>query len=140
MDHQRETTFSILDAGRGGCSAMEHNSFVIGPKGHLFKCELGIHDHREAVGRVSSEVEEPLARKRLPLLKAGTRGDKALDWDGYNPYDNATCSTCQFVPICKSGCPKKVMEGASNFMDATCAYWDNNFPQLVQQAIAEGQS
>ncbi|WP_394834511.1 SPASM domain-containing protein [Pendulispora rubella] len=128
-------THSLLDGNRGGCNAMQHHSFVIGPKGHLFKCELGIHDQREAVGHVlTTAAEEPAARRRLPLLKPGV---KALDWDAYNPYDNESCSSCQFVPICKSGCPKKVMEGAEDFMKATCDYWDINFSELLHQALSE---
>lgn len=52
----------------------------------------------------------------------------------YNPFDNAACSGCQFVPICKGGCPKKVMEGNEAVMAATCSYWDKNFPKLLKEA------
>lgn len=127
-----ESTFSLLEANRGGCSAMQHNSFVIGPKGDLFKCELGIHDEREAVGTVKPAKNER-SRYHLPLFDKKT-GSKALDWDSYNPFDNELCQTCQFVPICKGGCPKRVLERSEEFMQATCEHWDQNFAALVQHA------
>jgi radical SAM protein with 4Fe4S-binding SPASM domain len=47
--------------------------------------------------------------RRLPVVGAAV-GSKAHDWTAYNPFDNATCSGCQFASICKGGCPKRVLE------------------------------
>jgi uncharacterized protein len=121
---------SLLEVERGGCSAMRNNSFVIGPRGHLFKCDLSIHDNEESIGTVQTAPQtapgEPVPEQ--PATK------KALPWQRYNPFDNEACAGCQFVPICKGGCPKKVMEGNELFMAGTCSYWDKNFPRLLKDA------
>jgi len=129
---------SVLLTGleSGSCSAMVDNSFVIGPRGHLFKCELGIHDVREAVGSVHPpQTEAPSPRRRLPLAASGTseKGSRAHDWGSYNPFDNVKCSGCRYVPMCKGGCPKRVLENETEFMDGTCAYWDNSIVRLVTE-------
>lgn len=125
---------------RGGCSAMTDDSFVIGPRGHLFKCELGIHDVGEAIGAVAgSEADEsvpqvPTTRRgrRLPVVGAAV-GSKAHDWRAYNPFDNVKCSGCQFAPLCKGGCPKRVLEQDTAFMQETCDYWDHNIARFIRQ-------
>jgi uncharacterized protein len=123
---------------RGGCQATRNDSFVIGPRGHLFKCDLGIHDVREAVGVVpGSEAatmpSAPKARGRhLPVVGQAV-GSRAHDWGRYNPFDNAKCSGCQFVPVCKGGCPKRVLEQEADFMQQTCDYWDQHIVSMIQQ-------
>ena len=118
---------------RGGCSAVRKHSFVIGPSGQMFKCELGIHDDREALGMVGPIAPEPEpARKprRLPVVGQGF-GTRSHNWSAYNPYDSVKCSSCQFVPICKGGCPKRVMESDTGFLQETCDYWDHNYQRLI---------
>lgn len=129
---------------RGGCSAMRKHSFVIGPSGQLFKCELGIHDDREALGTVGPIADAPAdpasavasassvrKSRRLPVVGPAF-GSRSLDWSGHNPYDSPKCSGCQFVPLCKGGCPKRVMERDLSFMQDTCNYWDANHQQLIR--------
>lgn len=135
----------LLSVSRGGCSATREHSFVIGSRGQLFKCELGIHDDRQAVGSVHPEGEMPpprpaKAKKRLAVLggpsrAAGVFGSAALDWARFNPYDQDKCRTCQFVPVCKSGCPKVVMEGEAD--DTICRFWDDSVGDLVRRLAAE---
>jgi uncharacterized protein len=122
-------------ADRGGCSAMRKHSFVIGPLGQIFKCELGIHDDREALGVVGPIAAEPAPVKpkkprSLPVV-GQEMGSRAHDWDAYNPFNNAKCSGCQFVPVCKGGCPKRVLESDTGFMQQTCDYWDHNYKRLI---------
>jgi uncharacterized protein len=116
---------------KGGCSAMRKHSFVIGPSGQTFKCELGIHDDREALGMVAPIAPEPTRKpRRLPVVGQAF-GTRAHNWSGHNPYDSAKCSSCQFVPVCKGGCPKRVMESETGFMQETCDYWDHNYKRLI---------
>ncbi|HEY2516596.1 MAG TPA: radical SAM protein [Polyangiaceae bacterium] len=126
----------------GSCAAMLDHSFVIGPKGHLFKCELGIHDLREAVGSVHALPEVPApAKRRLPLAALAANGagagdavgSRAHDWGAYNPFDNAKCSGCRFVPMCKGGCPKRQLENETEFLQETCEHWDKNIVRLVNE-------
>jgi radical SAM protein with 4Fe4S-binding SPASM domain len=118
----------------GSCSALVDHSFVIGPGGLLFKCELGIHDQREAVGSVHATppAAPAAARRRLPLASDAV-GSRAHDWGAYNPFDNAKCSGCRYVPMCKGGCPKRVLESDHEFMAGTCEYWDHNIERLVTE-------
>lgn len=118
---------------RGGCSAMRKHSFVIGPSGQVFKCELGIHDNREALGLVAPVAEPAVSKpRRLPVVNQAF-GTRALDWSGHNPYDSPKCAGCQFVPVCKGGCPKRVMERDVAAMQETCDYWDHNHPRLIRE-------
>ncbi len=128
----------LLTATRGGCAAVRKHSFVIGSRGQLFKCELGIHDDRQAVGSVHPPAEAPPPRqlKRRLAVVSGGFGSDALDWDAYNPYENEKCGSCQFVPVCKSGCPKAVMEGTTEEDNQVCDYWDNNVGELVRRLAA----
>jgi uncharacterized protein len=125
---------------RGGCSAMRKHSFVIGPLGQIFKCELGIHDDREALGVVAqpAPVAAPAPMKKprsLPVI-GQAMGTRAHDWDAYNPFNNPKCSGCQFVPVCKGGCPKRVLESDAAFMQQTCDYWDHNYKRLIGDLAA----
>jgi uncharacterized protein len=124
---------------RGGCTAVRQHSFVIGPQGHLFKCELGIHDVREAVGVVpgsdAARAVAPRPRKGLPVVGQAV-GSRAHDWDRYNPFDNAKCSSCQFAPLCKGGCPKRILEDDVELMQQTCDYWDHNIERFVRELDA----
>lgn len=128
----------LLTATRGGCSAVRDHSFVIGSRGQLFKCELGIHDDAQALGSVHPPAAAPPPRtpRRLNVLDSGF-GSKALDWAGYNPYDSDKCGSCQFVPVCKSGCPKAVMEGTTEADHEICNYWDDNVGELVRRLYAQ---
>lgn len=119
---------------------MRKHSFVIGPRGQLFKCELAIHDDRQALGVVDAAATEPArpAKKPRSLPVVGqaigqATGVHAHDWDAYNPFDNAKCSGCQFVPVCKGGCAKRVLDADTAFMQQTCDYWDHNYKQLIQR-------
>jgi uncharacterized protein len=125
---------------------MQHHSFVIGPQGHLFKCELGIHDEREAVGSVHGPArivrdtsKKPDNKRRLPILDARNKlaGTKALPWASYNPFDDDRCRSCQFSPVCKGGCPKRHLENDEPFLAATCQHWDTNFARLLEDAARE---
>ena len=76
---RREAIGSPQRPRTGSCSAMVNNSFVIGPRGHLFKCELGIHDVREAVGSVHPpQAEAPGPRRRLLPLAASGTGERGV--------------------------------------------------------------
>ena len=123
---------------------MREYSYVIGSRGQLFKCELGIHDDRQAVGSVHPEHEAPAPRlpKQRRLQVVGNNGNGgfgsgALPWETYNPYDNDKCGSCQFVPVCKSGCPKAVMDGTAEEDNEICNYWDDNIGELVRRLAAQ---
>ena len=123
---------------------MREYSYVIGSRGQLFKCELGIHDDRQAVGSVDPEHEAPAPRlpKQRRLQVVGNNGNGgfgsgALPWETYNPYDNDKCGSCQFVPVCKSGCPKAVMDGTAEEDNEICNYWDDNIGELVRRLAAQ---
>lgn len=121
---------------RGGCSATRNHSFVIGSRGQIFKCELGIHDDRQALGVLAADPPAPAKKPRsLPVLGQAI-GTHAQDWAAYNPFDNPKCSGCQFVPVCKGGCPKRVLDADTAFMQQTCDYWDHNYQALIRELAA----
>lgn len=110
----------ILDAHRGGCKAFLTDSFVIGPLGHLFKCELTLHNEDEAVGRVQDDELKPRV--------------KALPWQSFNPYDIPVCRECRLAPLCRAGCGLRRMRGETAFLDGACTFWNRNITAFIQRA------
>jgi hypothetical protein len=79
-----------------------------------------------------TEPKASPARRRLPLAPGAT-GSRAHDWGAYNPFDNEKCSGYRYVPMCKGGCAKRVLEDDTDFMRGTCDYWDNSIVRLVTE-------
>jgi uncharacterized protein len=125
-----ELTSPLFELGKGGCSAIQPHSFVIGPHGHLFKCEALVDDESNAVGRVGICGTDRQDSKGMPLSRLGA-------WSSFNPYDHPKCSACPVVPICKGGCPKNALEAGDLGLTATCRYWEANLPALIRQAAKE---
>ncbi len=69
------------------CFATYNNSFVITPKGDLYKCAMAIKNPKQKIGNVST----PIA-----LSKA------LIDWQ--QPQLPEKCSRCSLLPICQGGC------------------------------------
>lgn len=77
----------------GECSARHITSFVIGPKGELYKCWNDIGIKNKTIGTVKE-----LSLSHELLLKYLLEND---------PLSNTDCENCFCFPICEGGCPYK---------------------------------
>lgn len=88
---------SIPFPSSSNCGAVNLNSFVIDPKGDLYKCWNHIGRENDKVGDVFT----------------GTKLDKNLTkWILFDPFETENCSSCEFLPVCFGGCPfYKIVHG-----------------------------
>ena len=80
-----------------GCIATQSNSFVIGPKGELYKCleDIGIRE-REIGSVVDDKFRNSSLFKRY-MIHGTFVNDKR-------------CLGCSILPICSGGCPRSRLE------------------------------
>ncbi len=71
------------------CGAVSSNSYVIDPKGDLYKCWNHIGREEERVGSI--------------LHNSFTHN--IYKWLLYDPFSNEDCTNCIVLPACMGGCP-----------------------------------
>ena len=99
-----------------GCTATQVSSYVIGPKGEIYKCWEHVGDKNCVVGSIFSNESQ---NKRL-LNKLLLNG---------HCYNDAKCLECAILPLCTGGCADKRMKLADCQNDGSlCDYlsFDNN--------------
>lgn len=77
------------------CAANRKNSFVIGPCGEIYKCWEDVGKFNLVVGSLFEQ--ELITNKRLVEQYV----------DGTNPYTDAECLDCYYLPICTGGCSNR---------------------------------
>ncbi len=84
-------------ANPGNCGAVAFNSYVVDPRGDLYKCWNNIGREELKVG----------------TLKEGPRFERNLvRWLAFDPFLDEECRECEMLPICMGGCPYvRVTEG-----------------------------
>lgn len=81
---------SLPAANLSVCGAIAPNSWVIDPRGDLYKCWDDVGRKERACG----SVHEGLACSENVEL-----------WNSYNPVDSSACRSCELLPVCMGGCP-----------------------------------
>ncbi len=79
------------------CAAVSVNSYVVDPKGDLYKCWNHIGHEEDKVGSVQK----------------GPQFDTNLTkWLLFDPFNDKECKNCKMLSICMGGCPfTKVVYG-----------------------------
>lgn len=95
------------------CMAVNKNSYIIDPKGSIFKCLSTIGNDEEKIGDVFSEIKNT---------------DNLNKWLNYS--FNTKCLNCNKLPMCAGGCPLKNIR--INNEEFTCAKDTNYYIQLVK--------
>lgn len=89
-------SFQIPKSYFGICGAVSLNSYVIDPKGDLYKCWDEIGRYESSVGNVLTGVES---------------NSRLADWLLHNPgMENEECRECDVLPICYGGCAYHIMK------------------------------
>lgn len=93
-------SFQIPKSYFGICGAVSLNSYVIDPKGDLYKCW-------DEIGRIESRVGN--------ILTGVESNNRLADWLLYNPgIQNEECKNCDVLPICYGGCAYHSMKKGYN--------------------------
>jgi len=113
-----DITYPLLAPG-GHCGADSDSSFVVSPKGVLFKCweEISI-DEEKSVGNVFSSDLKLFQKKNLY---------RYLSWD---PFEKSECLNCNILPICMGGCPHQGMKEKTKHK-GHCSFWKYNLKEML---------
>lgn len=99
------------------CCADQINSFVVDPKGFIYKCWNNIGSEEDAVGNVL-RLKDPKVEETMRSIK----------WVEVNPFEGE-CLSCKLLPICMGGCPyMKLKDGKS----ANCEKWKYHFNEMIK--------
>lgn len=99
------------------CLADQRLGLVLGPDGYFYKCwsDIGIEEYR--TGSLTEGVQ--VDTKRL------------FDYMLYDPFEDAECAECQYLPVCMGGCPKKRLDGYIE----RCTYFKYSFDKYIENAV-----
>ncbi len=103
----------------GGCTATSAFSFVVGPRGELYRCWNHVGDESRVVGTVRDPWRpHPLT---VAFLVDGFEGDEE-------------CLACRFLPLCTGGCVdvrRKAREGQMPGKD--CVRWKRGLEDYLRR-------
>lgn len=84
----------------GGCTADHANSYIVGPKGELYKCWVDVGKQERIIGYINED------KVNLSLLSEYVVGT--------DMYTDKKCLSCFLFPVCDGGCPLFRMEHKLN--------------------------
>ncbi len=104
-----------------GCSATDQNSYIIGPKGELYKCWVDVGKKERVIGTLDDELTN------LHLV--------AEYLVGTDMYNDEKCVKCFLFPICDGGCNLARYETKMNKQQAdNCPINIDDFSTLLELA------
>lgn len=74
------------------CGAYQIDSYMIDPKGYLYKCVA-------LAGEISTKVGA-----LLPSGEIAYDWDSLIPWLAWEPFEEQKCSSCSVLPLCLGGC------------------------------------
>lgn len=77
----------------GRCSATAENSYIIDPKGNLYKCWNDIGIEKFCIGNVSEGIKNNILIAKYVI--------------GSDKYGDSKCLNCKLFPICEGGCNRR---------------------------------
>lgn len=76
-----------------GCIATKQNGFIIGPQGEVYSCWHDVGVAEKIVGNIKKD--SPWDINTIANYVVGT-----------DPFNNAECRECFYLPVCDGGCPE----------------------------------
>jgi uncharacterized protein len=102
------------------CSAVTPYSYVVGPRGELYKCWTDVGIDRYVIGNIR------LPRVETPL---------SLAYTSSTPFNTRKCRACSVLPLCAGGCPSKPLRGIETISQHYCAKDRFVLTALLRQQI-----
>lgn len=100
-----------LNCKGGRCYACHNNSFVISPKGELYKCTMAMNSKGTSVGSVTDGI---------------SYNREYYKW--VNDYLNERCLTCVCLPLCQGGCRAYDM----GYINHSCNYKAVHLEEIIR--------
>ncbi len=106
------------------CGAHSELSLCVHPTGLVHKCGLEVHEPERAAGPIGGSYQEHANYRK---------------WVELDPFQNPTCSSCCFLPLCLGGCPKYSRDPDSPYHREACLYFHEYLePALKLYASTQG--
>lgn len=102
------------------CTARKQNSFLIDPKGNIFKCWEDMGDDSRIISNIHSleKVNNDLLNRYLYAA---------------DPLDDEKCKNCSFLPICGGGCPvARLRHEYFNEKNDFCVHFKNHIKEFLE--------
>ncbi|MDR0828880.1 MAG: SPASM domain-containing protein [Prevotellaceae bacterium] len=82
------------------CAVRNRNSLIVDPEGYTYQCWEVIGNKKHAIGRLDKEGNiTEINQKELNRNLYGA-----------DPFENAQCKKCSYLPMCSGGCPYQRIE------------------------------
>ncbi|MDR0691003.1 MAG: radical SAM protein [Streptococcaceae bacterium] len=102
------------------CTLVQHNSYVVGPNGELYKCWHDVGEEDKVIGNVAS-----FKNWNMALVAEGMVSGNYLE--------DVRCEKCFFFPVCDGGCPKvRMLNKRDGKKRDHCSYFKNNLEELLE--------
>jgi len=99
---------------KGGCVASFINSFIIGPKGELYKCWVDVGKKEKEIGNIWGEMYKNSIAYSYVV--------------GSDMFSDEKCRKCSLSPLCDGGCPARRFLQKHNGLDYNpCPIAENDF-------------
>jgi uncharacterized protein len=109
--------YPVLESG---CVATHDNSWVIGPRGEVYKCWIDVGDPDWVVGSINGSVP-------------WRRGLIARYMFASDSFTSPECRECVHSTLCNGGCPKSRMAGDSNGTSIhACKEYKERLPEWLE--------
>lgn len=96
------------------CTADSQNSYVLSPKGRVFKCwnDAASTDTKSLAGLMDAQGEITHFEENRSY------------WEDHDPYGFEACKTCSVQPLCKGGCPWEAKKHDAKIGDCSAYRWN----------------
>jgi len=99
------------------CMAQVVNSLLIDPDGDLYRCFNHVGDKEMKSGNIGEDINY-----NNPNFQRLFR---------FHPFEEETCRSCKFLPICMGGCPsRRIDRGLSG--EQMCDSWRHNLEPMLE--------
>jgi uncharacterized protein len=99
------------------CMAQVASSHLIDPDGDIYKCFNHVGSKEKSMGNITEEINYQNHNfKRL---------------FNFHPFEDETCRSCKFLPICMGGCPARRSERGLTG-DQICESWRHNLEPMLE--------
>lgn len=106
-----------------GCTATRLSSYVIGPKGEIYKCWEHVGNEQQIIGNIKSEC----------IYNESLLNNYILNG---HCFDDPHCIECPLIPICSGGCPQKRIENFLRKADHNlCSVYNGNNGEAIKDLL-----
>lgn len=109
------------------CAIRDQRAVSFDPEGYAYKCWEMIGQKRFAIGKLSKtgkiiDINQTLLNRQLY---------------GADPFEDAQCTTCAYLPICEGGCPiQRIQNEFDNDNNDVCSIYKDYLEDFLKIHIA----